>query len=214
MAIIQIAPSLLSANLAALGEEVRKLEAAGANRLHFDIMDGHFVPNLTFGSEILKALRPLTSLAFEAHLMVTPCDPYLDSCSQAGADIILIHPESGPHLHRSLQKIKAGGKKAGVILNPATPLSVLEFVGDLIDQILVMTVNPGFGGQTFIEGQLSKIQAVKKFIGNRPIDLEVDGGITPETASACIKAGATVLVAGTSVFKTPDYKANIAALRL
>ena len=210
---IHIAPSLLSANFAQLGQEIKALEAAGADRLHLDVMDGHFVPNLTFGAAIIQALRPCTTLPFEVHLMIAPCEPYLDSYIKAGADLILIHPESGPHLHRSLQIIKGLGKKAGVVLNPATPVEIISHVLDLLDQVLIMTVNPGFGGQRFIPAMLPKIQAVRALIGAREIEVAVDGGITKETAPACLKAGANVLVAGTAVFQSNDYQANMNALR-
>jgi ribulose-phosphate 3-epimerase len=213
MATIQISPSLLSANFAQLGQEVKALEVAGADRLHLDVMDGHFVPNLTFGPAVIKALRPYTTLPFEAHLMIAPCEPYLESYAKAGADLLLIHPESGPHLYRSLQIIKGLGKKAGVVLNPATPVELLCPVLDIIDQVLIMTVNPGFGGQSFIAAMLPKIQAVHTLLAGRAIEVAVDGGITTATAPACLEAGATVLVAGTAVFQSQDYQANMAALR-
>ena len=213
MATIQISPSLLSANFAQLGQEVKALEVAGADRLHLDVMDGHFVPNLTFGPAVIKALRPYTTLPFEAHLMIAPCEPYLESYAKAGADLLLIHPESGPHLYRSLQIIKGLGKKAGVVLNPATPVELLCPVLDIIDQVLIMTVNPGFGGQSLIAAMLQKIQAVHTLLAGRAIEVAVDGGITTATAPACLEAGATVLVAGTAVFQSQDYQANMAALR-
>ena len=209
---IQISPSILSANFANLGAEVEKLEKAGAHRIHLDVMDGHFVPNITFGPSLIRDLRKHTKLPFEVHLMIAPCDLYIEDFAKAGADIILVHPESGVHLHRTIQLIKAQGVKAGVVLNPTTQIDLLRYVIEDIDQVLIMSVNPGFGGQKFIESQLEKIKEVKAIIGDRPIDIEVDGGVTPETAPACIEAGANILVAGTSVFKTPNYKANIEAL--
>ncbi len=211
---VQISPSILSANFANLGDDVEKLEKAGADRIHLDVMDGHFVPNITFGPALIRDLRSRTKLPFEAHLMIAPCDSYIEAFAKAGADIILVHPESGAHLHRTIQLIKAQGVKAGVVLNPTTNIEFLDYVIDIIDQVLVMSVNPGFGGQKFIQSQLPKIKEVKALIKDRPIDIEVDGGVTPETAPACIEAGANILVAGTSVFKTPDYKANIDALKV
>jgi ribulose-phosphate 3-epimerase len=210
-----IAPSLLAADFARLGEEARAVEAAGADWLHLDVMDGHFVPNITFGPMVLKALRPHTKLPFDVHLMIAPCDPYLEAFAEAGADHISIHPESGPHLHRSLQRIKALGKKAGVVLDPATPVESILWVMDLVDIIMVMTVNPGFGGQAFIESQLPKVKALRRMIDatGRKIALQIDGGVTPVTAPRLIAAGADTLVAGTAVFGKPDYAAAIAAIR-
>ena len=212
---VRIAPSLLAADFARLGEEVRAVEAAGADWLHLDIMDGHFVPNISFGPVVVQALRRHCRLPFDVHLMIAPADPYLEAFARAGADLISVHPEAGPHLHRTLQTIKALGKRAGVVLNPATPVTAVEHVLDLCDLILVMSVNPGFGGQSFLEGQVPKIAALRRMIdaSGRDIALQVDGGITAETAPRCIAAGADVLVAGTAVFGAPDYARAIAALR-
>lgn len=210
-----IAPSLLAADFARLGEEVEAVAAAGADWLHLDIMDGHFVPNISFGPVLVKALRKRSAMPFDVHLMIAPADPYLAAFAEAGADLISLHPEAGPHLHRSLQTIRALGKKAGVVLNPGTPVDTVAHVLDLTDLILVMSVNPGFGGQSFIESQLAKIATLRQMIdaSGRPIHLQVDGGVTAKTAPACIAAGADCLVAGTAVFGQPDYAAAIAALR-
>ncbi|WP_041535169.1 ribulose-phosphate 3-epimerase [Parvularcula bermudensis] len=212
-----ISPSILSADFAQLGQEVRAITEAGADMIHVDVMDGHFVPNITIGPSVVKALRPHSSLPFDVHLMIAPVDPYLEAFAKAGASILSIHPEAGPHLHRSLQTIRQLGVKPGLALNPATPLETVTPVLDEIDLILVMSVNPGFGGQKFIDGQLARIERLRRMVDatGRDITIEVDGGITPETARRVLDAGATALVAGTAVFKDgPDsYRANIAALK-
>jgi ribulose-phosphate 3-epimerase len=212
-----IAPSILSADFAKLGAEIEAIEAAGADWIHVDVMDGHFVPNITIGPAVVKALRPHGKKPFDVHLMISPVDPYIEAFAQAGADHITVHPEAGPHIHRSLQLIRSLGKKAGVVLNPGTPIEAIDNLMDLADLILIMSVNPGFGGQSFIDSQLKKIEQARKRIDQtgRDIALEVDGGINPQTARRAVAAGATVLVAGTAVFQGGPscYAANIAALK-
>lgn len=210
---IKIAPSILSADFSRLGDEIRAIDEAGCDYIHIDVMDGHFVPNITLGPPIISSLRHVTTKPFDVHLMINPAQPYLEAFADAGADIITVHAEADAHLDRSLQVIRSLGKRAGVSLNPSTPATVLTHVMDKVDLILVMSVNPGFGGQSFIESQVEKIKTLREMIGDRPIELEVDGGVNTETAAICIAAGANVLVAGSAVFRNGDYKGNIAKLR-
>ncbi|MBW7851863.1 MAG: ribulose-phosphate 3-epimerase [Rhodospirillales bacterium] len=210
---VKIAPSILSADFARLGEEIRAIDEGGCDYIHVDVMDGHFVPNITIGPAVVKALRQHSKKVFDVHLMIDPVDPYVEDFAKAGSDIITVHAEAGYHLDRTLQLIRSLGKKAGVSLNPATPEGAIAYVLDKVDLILVMSVNPGFGGQSFIESQIDKIRRIREMIGDRAIDLEVDGGVTAENSGRIMAAGANVLVAGSAVFRTPDYAGNISAIR-
>jgi ribulose-phosphate 3-epimerase len=210
---IELAPSILAADFARLGQQVSDALACNVGRIHVDVMDGHFVPNITIGPDVVKALRPYSKKIFDVHLMIAPCDPHIEAFARAGSDIITVHAEAGPHLDRSLQLIKSLGKKAGVSITPSTPETAIDYVLDKVDLVLVMTVNPGFGGQSFIPSQLDKIRSIRKAIGARPIHIEVDGGINAETVPLVVEAGANVIVAGSGVFKGGAYKDNIAAIR-
>ena len=215
-ATVRIAPSILAADFARLGQQVTEAERAGADRIHVDVMDGHFVPNISYGPDVIKALRPHTKKVFDAHLMISPCDPYLEAFAKAGCDHITVHAEAGPHLHRSLQAIRALGKKAGVSINPGTPISAIEYVIDMIDLVLIMSVNPGFGGQAFIPSALGKISDLRAMVAGRPIDIEVDGGVGPDVSGQLAAAGANAFVAGSAVFKGGSeeaYRKNISAIR-